>query len=83
MNIPIQSQPVTRTSTAFVSMSAQGGVLPSGNCASNYWCCTGVNGAGPSCYPCHNALGVCGTPQATFCNKLGGSISDQCGPMSA
>ena len=78
MNIPIQALPIFRSSLP-ASSSTASGVMPSGDCGSNYWCCSpNPNGSNPSCYPCHGPFGVCGTGQTTFCNNLNQHPSDQC-----
>ncbi len=79
MNIPVQSRPVVRRRVAVTPRRAGNAVGASGDgCGTNYWCCAELGGANPRCYSCGPLWGICGTPQATFCQNLKLQISDQC-----
>lgn len=76
MNLPIQSQPITRTPVKMMPASPSYEVLPSGDgCPSNYWCCT--NNSSSWCIYC-GGPGFCVTPQTDFCQSYGLHPSDQC-----
>jgi hypothetical protein len=71
MDIPIQAQPVIRTSFAPHRANGDRGVYPSGDCTSGFWCCGfGDSCEGAKCYSC--GTDVCVVHHEEMCNSIGG-----------